>query len=250
MGKADWSLDHLEQELAAGFALLGRSEGLGGLGAGESAALADGVLQCMNGALMKVSESLEAQSALRRELAHLCDDFRHAQSTTSERIKALEAEVASLRQDLVAERGRVRQALLSLSAKVGPSSPPEEHLTCPLVLRSALGEFLGVADPASQPLSLAGFLQLVDGFGSTAKAQRPGRVVASCWEANGEDWDLTLSILSPKAHNCYILETRSLRTPSGNLVTLLASMSVDGKPVPQDFVVRMFRQLRESLQEN
>jgi len=32
-------------------------------------------------------------------------------------------------------------------------------------------------------------------------------------------------------------------------VTQLAEMRVDGAPVPQEFVVQMFRQLRDSLQE-
>lgn len=250
MGKADWSLDHLEQELAAGFTLLGRAEGLGGLGAGESAALADGVLQCMNGALMKVSESLEAQSALRRELAQLREEFRRAESFKSDRIKALEDEVASLREDLIAERGLVRQELLRVSSADRSFSPPDEHLAHPLVLLSPTGDFLGVADRSGQALSLAGFLRLVDGDGPSLGGLHHGRVVASCWESNGEGWDLTLSILGPGAQNCYILETSSLRTPSGNHVTLLASMIVDGKAVPQEFVMRMFRQLRESLQGN
>jgi len=40
-----------------------------------------------------------------------------------------------------------------------------------------------------------------------------------------------------------------MRTPSDNWVTLLAAMQVDGRDVPQDYVVQMFRQLREAFQE-
>jgi len=150
MGKADWSLDHLERDLAAGFSLLGRAERAGGLGEGEPQALADGVLQCMNGALLKVSESLEAQSRLRRELAQTREEFRAAQAAQAERIKGLEADVAALRRALDEERGRVQVALARLTAEEPPHCPPDDHLSRPLVLRSAQGDFLGVTDRVGQ----------------------------------------------------------------------------------------------------
>lgn len=248
MGKADWSLDHLERDLAAGFAQLGRFEQAGGIEAGESTALAEGVLQCMNGALLKVSESLEAQSLLRRELAQVREEARRAQVAQMERIQMLEADVAALRRALDEERGRVNVALARLSVDDTPHFPPDDHLSRPLVLRSQQGEFLGVTDLAGQALSLFGFLRLVEGGGQTVA--RSSRVVASCWEACAGGWCLTLSISGPLVRKCYVLETRALCTPSGNKVTQLTEMRVDGDPVPQEFVVQMFRQLRDSLQED
>lgn len=248
MGNADWSLDHLEQELAANFAWLGRSEAAGGLGAGESAALADGVLRCMNGALMKVSESLEAQTRLRHELAQEREEFHRVQAVQSARLQSLEAELAALRQELSEERGQVRRMLLQLSPEGPPASPPQELLNHPLVLRSPQDEFLGVADRQGQPLNLAGFLSLIEGPVTTAQG-RAKRVVASCWDGGETGWSLTLTISGPQAPRCYVLETRSLRTPSGNQVTLLAEMHVDGTLVPKEFVVQLFRQLRDSFQE-
>lgn len=247
MGKADWSLDHLEHDLAAGFSLLGRSEQSGGLGAGESSALADGVLQCMNGALLKVSESLEAQNRLRRELSQAREDFRLAQTAQAERIQGLEADVAALRRALDEERGRVQLALARLSGDEPPHFPPDDHLNRPLVLRSQQGDFLGVTDLSGQALSLSGFLHLVESGGRSSGGS--ARVVASCWEACAGGWCLTLSISGSQVRRCYVLETRALCTPSGNKVTQLAEMRVDGAPVPQEFVVQMFRQLRDSLQE-
>jgi len=96
-------------------------------------------------------------------------------------------------------------------------------------------------------LSLSGFLRLVEGAGQVPA--RGGRVVGSCWEARTGGWCLTLTIFGSAVRKCYVLETRFQRTPNGNQVTLLAEMRVDGSPVPQEFVVQMFRQLRESLQE-
>lgn len=247
MGKADWSLDHLERDLAAGFGLLGRAERDGALDHGEPQALADGVLQCMNGALLKVSESLEAQGRLRRELAQTREDFRAVQAAQAERIKGLEADVAALRRALDEERGRVQVALARLTADETPHFPPDDHLNRPLVLRSAQGDFLGVTDRSGQALSLCGFVRLVEGAGQAPG--KDGRVVGSCWEARAGSWCLTLTIFGPVVRKCYVLETHFQRTPNGNHVTLLAEMRVDGTRVPQEFVVQMFRQLRESLQE-
>jgi len=249
MGKADWSLDHLERDLAAGFALLDQAERSGGLGTGESGALADGVLQCMNGALLKVSESLEAQSRMRRELAQARNEFQRVQSLQAGRIQVLESEVAALRQVLEEERRRVRLEISRLSPREAPQTPPDNYLTRPLVLRSQQGDFLGVTDPLGQALSLSGLLRLVEGKGRSG-GPRGDRVVASCWEADAEGWCLTLCFSGRLySRKCYVLETNPLRTPSGNRVTLLSNMYLDGSLVPQGYVVQMFRHLRESFQE-
>ncbi|GAB6125500.1 hypothetical protein [Humidesulfovibrio idahonensis] len=245
MGKADWSLDLLERDLAEGFALLGRAERSGGLGLGESQALADGVLRCMNGALMKVSESLEAQAQLRRELDVVRTEMQQAQTAQAARIQSLETEVDALRKAL--RHARAQQEFSPRAERFAAARcPSDEHLSRPLVLRSQQGAFLGVTDRQGQALSLAGFLRLVEG-GSPAP-RRAGRVVATCWEPCSGGWCLTVSIMGPQPRG-YVLETRSLRTPSENWVTLLAGMQVDGRDVPQDYVVQMFRQLREAFQE-
>jgi len=240
MGKTDWSVDQLERDLAASFALLGRMEQGGALAPGESAALADGVLRCMNGALLKVSESLEAQAALRRELATLRGELQQAGSeialfrqVQNERIRALEAEVQTLRaQSLLAE-----DALRHF--------PPDEFLARPLVVRSAQGEFLGVSAVAGQPLCMGDFVRLVEQGGDGR------RIVCTLWEERGQDWFLTMSLSGQGVgrRRCYVLETRPVLTPSGNHVTELVGMTENGEPMPGDFLLQMFRQLRETLQE-
>lgn len=210
MGKADWSLDHLEQDLAAGFALLGRAEFSGGLGTGESGAVAEGVLQCMNSALQKVAESLEAQSRLRRELDAEREEYRRQHFEQGRRIALLERETKALRTALDHEKERLRSALAKLPGEEPVPTPPGAHLQRPLVLRSALGEFLGVTDRVGQPLSLAGFLHLVEGQSGARSQER--RVVASCWEAWDGGWSLAVSITGPAACRSYVLRTRALRT--------------------------------------
>lgn len=240
MGKTDWSVDQLEHDLAASFAMLGRMEQGGALAPGESAALAEGVMRCMNGALLKVSESLEAQGALRRELASLREElglvmserqiFQQAQEV---RMRALEAEMQSLR----------AQSLLADDAL--RHFPPDEFLVRPLVVCSLQGNFLGVSVVAGQPLTMGDFVRLVEQGGDHR------RIVCTLWEQRGQDWFLTMSLGGHGAvqRRCYVLETRPVLTPSGNHVTELVGMSEDGLPVPSDYLLQMFRQLRESLQE-
>jgi len=249
MGNADWSLDLLERDLAAGFALLGQAERAGGMAPGESQALADGVLRCMNGALMKVSESLEAQARLRRELAEARAEMAQVQTVQTAQavhIQDLEAEVAALRERLALERARDSSAHGESDASPA-QAPASAYLERPLVLRSSQDEFLGVTDCQGQALTLCGLLRLVE---DGAHGTHAGRVVATCWERlAGAGWCLALTIMGRRPC-AYALETRSLLTPSGNLVTQLLEMRVDGQPVPQEFVTRMFRQLREAFQES
>lgn len=244
MGNADWTLGQLEHDLAAGFDFLSRAERQGDLGRGEASAIADGVMRCMNGALMKVSESLEAQAALRRELAEAREELATLRQWQSDRISGLEGEVQALRRALCDERRRIDR----LGASSPCTQPDREYLSRPLVMRSPQGEFLGITDRAGQALSLEGFLRLVDGPG---RGRAPlGRQVASCWDGDESGWSLSVSVSSPASRRHYVLATRQLRTPSGNLVTLLCGLHVDGRLVPADFVQQMFRQLRDSLQEN
>ncbi len=240
MGKMDWSVEQLEHDLAASFALLGRMEQGGVLAPGESTALANGVMRCMNAALLKVSESLEAQALLRRELAALREDLRRAgderlaaMQTQDQRIRALERELQALRaQSLLAE-----DALRHF--------PSDAFLSRPLVVRSAQGEFLGVSVVAGQPLCMGDFVRLVEQGGGQ------GRIVCTLWEERGADWFLTMSLSGQGVSNrrCYVLETRAVLTPNGNHVTELVGMAEDGVAVSDDFLLQMFRQLRESLQE-
>ncbi|MHC1751702.1 MreC domain-containing protein [Humidesulfovibrio sp.] len=255
MGKADWSLDNLERELAVGFSLLDRVGRSGGMARGESGDLADGVLQCMNGALMKVSQTLEEHARLRRELAQAREEFRRSQAVQAERIEALEDEAASLRRALDEERQRSRRMLARLDTRQGSPqpqhAPPDDHLDRPLVLRSQQGDFLGVTDRSGQALNLSGFQRLIEG-GTYAESceNRTERLVASCWEQRAGNWYLTVCISGDVLRRrCYVLETRAVLTPSGNKVTQLSAITVGGSPVPQNYVLQMFRHLRDSFQE-
>jgi hypothetical protein len=150
-----------------------------------------------------------------------------------QRIRVLEDELQALRaQSLLAE-----DALRHF--------PSDEFLSRPLVVRSAQGDFLGVSVVSGQALCMGDFVRLVEQGGDFR------RIVCTLWEQSGPDWFLTMSLSGQGAarRRCYVLETRAVLTPSGNHVTELVGMVEDGVAVSGDFLLQMFRQLRESLQE-
>lgn len=248
MARNDWSSEQLAQELAHGFSLLSQMERSGGLHSGEASALADGVLQCMNGALMKVSEALEAQARMRKEIASLQHDLRVAEQVrreievgSSSRLAALEGEVHALRE----ERRRLSEALDCVDQRAVVPVPPGAFLANPLVVRTANGEFLGVSDSCGHRLCLQEFLGIVE------RQAACGVVVSTSWEPLCDGWLLTLGLTREEDGAwAYALETAAVRTPSGNRVTLLKGMTFDGQPVPDGFLLMMFRQLRDGSQES
>lgn len=239
MANSDWSIEQLERDLAASFTLLGRMEQGGALAPGESAALAEGVLRCMNGALLKVAESLERQDALRRELGEVREAARLAETASHRLIQAQEARIRSLEDGL-----RALKAQSFLAEDALAHAPSDEYLARPLVVRSAQGDFLGVSLTPGQPLSMGDFVRLVEQGGDV------GRIVCTLWEQRDGHWYLTMSLGGHAGgRRCYVLETGPVVTPSGNRVAELKGLSEDGTPVPDAFLLQMFRQLRETLQE-
>lgn len=236
VANADWSSDLLERGLASGFDPLGRAEEAGRLDAGNSRALADAALRRMNGALAKLAESQRTQERLRRELELVRAEMARLRTEHAARTRDLRDEMADLR-----ERLAEREASLAAAHAAVPE-PDDSHLSRPLVLRSAQGAFLGVTDGDGRPLCLAGLLRLVERGG------RLGRLVATCWEPADDGWWLSVSVAGARPR-AYALMTRPVLTPSGNQVAELTDIRVDGASAPRDYMVGMFRQLRDSFQE-
>lgn len=238
MGNTDWTEDQLVHNLAEGFRLLDRLESEGGMERGEAAALAQGVMRCMNGALLKVSEVLEDQARLRRDLSSLRQEHaltlresRDAELRKDARIASLESEVRLLRAELESSR----------PARVCHPSPPDALLRQPLVVRGSGGLFLGVCDAGGSALTICDFLSLVE-------KTDPARMVGTSWSASDEGWVLSLGLSWRCGKSAsYSLLVSSVRTPSGNAVTLLAGMTAGGRAVPQDFLLAMFRRLRDGI---
>ncbi len=239
MGYTDWTEDQLVSNLSEGFRLLDRLEAEGGMERGETAALAQGVMRCMNGALLKVSEVLEDQARLRRDLASLRQEHalalresRDAEQRKDARIVALESEVMALRAELAGGR----------HARMCHPAPPDALLRQPLVVRGTGGRYLGVCDPAGAALTICDFLVLVESCD-------PARMVATSWSASDEGWVLALGLTwASGLAAAYSLLLSPVRTPSGNAVTLLAGMTAGDRTVPQDFLLAMFRKIRDGVE--
>lgn len=240
MCASDWSSGDLERNLTGAF-VLRDTEPPRTMHQGEASFFSDGVLQ--GSAVRQAAERLEMQDSLRREIARTHEAYRGRQAAQTKRIRELEAEMFALRRTLAEERTRLRLEHAARKRGQAHSGPPAEILLRPLVLRSRQGEFLGVTDAHGTPLTLSGFLSLVESGGSL------DRVVSTCWEETVGGWGLCLGICSAGGCSSHMLLVRPMRTPSGNSVTVLTTMRVEGASVPHAFLVRMFRQLRECFQE-
>lgn len=246
MGERDWSAEQMERDLVERFSLLWGAERAGGMPPGESAALAEGVVRCMNGALFKVAESLEAQASLRQELARLREDLRAAETQRArselrqrQRVAALELEVERLRE----QKRSLEDSLLRAERAGRHVEPPHSLLSHPLAVRSSQGEYLGVSDKSGQHFRIRDLMRLI-GRSSSAT-----RLVSTLWDRHGDVWALTVAIGGEDASpgRCFVLDVRQVRTPSGNRVCELERICVDGESVPDSYLLHMFRTLREGF---
>lgn len=118
-----------------------------------------------------------------------------------------------------------------------PSAPGTPVLDLPLTVRSAKGEFLGVAG-AGGHLTVRGFARLV----ARSLGLDPADVA---WSGGPGGWRLDLGT-SP-AHSLDFHETT---TPRGNRVALVQAMRIDGQPQDADALITLLRTLRQQFADD
>ncbi len=107
----------------------------------------------------------------------------------------------------------------------------------PLTVRSARGEYLGLAGPGGH-LSVRGFVRLVArGLGLAPES--------ASWSGGADGWRLDLG--DPPTHSLDFCETT---TPRGNRVALVQAMRIDGQPQDAEALVELLRTLRQQFAEN
>ncbi len=114
----------------------------------------------------------------------------------------------------------------------GPVLPPGDYRELPLVVRSEMGEYLGVAGKALGSFSLGDLVELVEESFPPPKSfhirfePRQDRGVEL---SPGAAWTLLLDQDSGQRYRLLLERTT---TPRGNDVVVLASLEVDGQDVP------------------
>ncbi len=200
----------------------------------------------------KLSDLLDTQAlfraeidSLRTELSSLRKEKELIETRYRGEIERLESEVAELRHERTAMFEQIweridRGADSGAKRAKGPGS---EFMQLPLVVTNDKGEYLGVAGKHGH-FSLQEFIRIVRG-----NARESNRRVALRWDPAGNDgYMLTLTTKSPDDHGHeHAIELRQTVTPNGNRVVLIARLTIDGNPVPDPFLLVLFRKIRDGF---
>lgn len=236
----NWSTEQIERELALKFSLLmadqqldqtsGRSDGRP-LGVGVS----EGLSQEIGSVLSKMADVLDNQSLFRSEIRSLRDEVAglrkeraESESRHVERVHVLEQEILELRR-------RVKAKL----ASGGIDFPPADFLSSPLVIRSGC-EFLGVQGKGQKHFSLEAFVQLIE------RKVSDSLDVDTSWKRQDGHWVLVIRTVDTERvrEQDVVLVSKKTVTPSGNTVTEIIRLNIDGNDAPDALLLTLFRQLK------
>ncbi|AGW14498.1 hypothetical protein [Megalodesulfovibrio gigas] len=233
-----WTTDAIEQDLAAK---------LYGMHDPQSSAN-----HAASSVLERLSQVLETQGAMRRELELLRDEVTSLRAKArdldaqvfeerSQRV-ALALEVAELRDalhDALHDRKRQEETTQQSRRSRNTEAP---HLDLPLVIRTAANEYLGVVG-RTKPFSLRDFMHLVE-HGSSRRGQ-----VALSWQNHPPCWVLLLSANDPDTGHPrrHRMEVARVTTPSGNEVMQITRLAMDGVNAPEPFLLVLFRKIKEEF---
>ncbi len=133
----------------------------------------------------------------------------------------------------------------SRSGKDSATTPPATLFDRPLVIRRN-GEYLGVSG-RDKAFTLRELLALVD-----RHAARRHRVTLG-WSRSGASWVLRLTTDEPASgrqggSRTHELTLQPVTTPSGNHVTRLSRLAINGDTVPDRFLLELFRNIKESYE--
>lgn len=131
------------------------------------------------------------------------------------------------------------------SGKDSVPTPPATLFDRPLVIRRN-GEYLGVSG-RDKAFTLRELLALVD-----RHAARRHRVTMG-WTRSGAAWVLRLTTDEPASgrqggSRTHELTLQPVTTPSGNHVTRLSRLAINGDTVPDRFLLELFRNIKESYE--
>ncbi|MUM78302.1 MerR family transcriptional regulator [Pseudodesulfovibrio sp. F-1] len=187
------------------------------------------------GVLDKIADALENQSLFRSEIRSLRDEVdtlrrerREVEREYSTKVSALEKEIAEL-----------RRRMASRASGGGIDFPPAEFLSGPLVICSE-GEYLGVQGKGGRPFSLQDFVRLIE------RKMSESMDVEISWRRQDGHWVLVVRTEDRprRREQNIVLVSRRTVTPSGNIVTEVTRLNIDGNDAPDALLLTLFRQLR------
>lgn len=200
-----------------------------------------GMLERMTG-LMEGHEAFRGDiDELRGELERLRMERNSLEQTAKQRIDALEQEVAKLRR----ENADMERYIVNKIRQSNPlhSKPSPLFMSLPLVIRSQLGEYLGVTGRSKEHFTLKNLISLMQ-RNASAKKQ-----IDIEWDHDDEGWLLKVKAKDRMADGMqqFLFALREKITPSKNLVVELTRMVVDGNTVPESMLLSLFKQIRDSF---
>lgn len=237
---SNWSVEQIESELALKFGLLKDSDQSDQQLINGGRLLSHGRLDRV---LSRISDALDNQTlfqgeirSLRDEVAELRKEYGSLQKKYGRRVDTLERGMKALQ-----DSNRRLERLVAGKAAGGGriDFPSESYLARPLVIRSN-GEFLGVQGEGKKHFSLRDFVKLIEGSASASRS------VDTRWQKKGGSWVLVVKTADSVsgAGQDVVLVTRKTVTPSGNTVTEIARLNIDGNDAPDSLLLSLFRQVR------
>jgi len=232
----NWSTEQIERELALKFSLLMTDQQHDQSNDQSAVFDASGSLaREIGGVLSKMSDVLENQSLFRSEIRSLRDEVaalrkerKESEERHVERVESLEKELSELRR---------RMKVKSASNEI--DFPPAEFLSSPLVIRSG-GEYLGVQGKGQKHFSLEDFVQLIE------RKMSDSMDVVTSWKLQNGHWVLVIRTVDAgraREQNVVMVSKKTV-TPSGNTVTEIIRLNIDGNDAPDALLLTLFRQLK------
>ena len=255
MFEKNWSAEQIEQNLSRGYSHLfkpgnngtqaGGPAEIGGAEQENKPALVDEITHVLD----KMSGVLENQALfraeidnLRAEVVQLKQDKTDLESFYKKKIEGLEKEL----EEMQAERNDLLRQFLEFanSQHDNLTQPPDTFLKLPLVIRTAEGEYLGVAG-RTKHFNLSEFIRIIRKNTSTRKT------VSLQWQRKNKSWILTIftNDLDNNRKHEHELQVFQTVTPSHNNVVQLTSLSIDGNSVPDPFLLVILRKIKDGFDE-
>jgi DNA-binding transcriptional MerR regulator len=236
MFNANWSVEQIERELALKFSMLMSDQQYDQSNdQSEPFVGSSDFIQGIGGLLSKMSDVLENQSLFRSEIRSLRDEVESLRRERRESEREYSAKVADMESELASIRRRVHAG----GGAGGIDFPPTEFLSSPLVICSA-GEYLGVQGKGRSHFSLQDFVRLIERKMSASMA------VETSWRSQDGHWVLVVRTEDEgkEREQNIVLVAKKTVTPSGNTVTEIIRLNIDGNDAPDALLLTLFRQLK------